>query len=92
MGRMKILDASERRAERRRLHEQVDTMSIAEAVRTMRRISGLTQAEFAERVAGISLTALAQIERGEANPTVSTLSKIGAAFGLEIGYRRSPRT
>ncbi len=90
MGRMRKLSEAERAAERTSLFEAASTgtLSIAEAVRRMRRVTGLTQAAFARRVAGISPGALAQIERGHGNPTVQTLNRIGAAFGLEVGLIR----
>ena len=31
-------------------------------------------------------TVLAQIERGDGNPRLSTLRAIGAAFGLDVGF------
>jgi|APLow6443716910_1056828.scaffolds.fasta_scaffold04070_3 DNA-binding XRE family transcriptional regulator len=90
MGRMRKLSAEERQAERRAFYDATPTSAIdlAEAVRQMRRITGLTQAEFAERVAGISTGALAQIEAGTGNPTLDTLNKIGAAFGVEVAFVR----
>jgi DNA-binding XRE family transcriptional regulator len=60
-------------------------LDLAAAVRQMRRVSGLTQAEFA-RHRGISLAALRQIEGGRGNPTVETLNKIASVFSLEAGF------
>ena len=54
----------------------------------MRKVAGLTQAEFAERIAKVSPGALAQIETDRGNPTIETLNKVGAAFGLEVGFIR----
>ncbi len=90
MGRMKRLGAEERRQLRRDFYEALDAggVSIGDAVRRMREITGLTQQEFAERIAGISPRALAAVERGEGNPTLSTLQAIGAPFGLELGFVR----
>ena len=62
-----------------------NTLTIPEAVLTMRKISRLTQAEFAKH-RGISVQALKQIEAGTANPTVDTLQKISDIFGLKIGF------
>lgn len=62
-----------------------NALTIAEAVATMRKISRLTQAEFAKH-RGISVQALKQIEAGTANPTVATLQKIADIFGLKIGF------
>ena len=61
------------------------TLTLPEAVRAMRKISRLTQAEFAKH-RGISLQSLKQIEAGTANPTVDTLRKIADVFGLEVGF------
>jgi len=51
----------------------------------MRKISGLTQVEFA-RHRNVSLPALQQIERDQGNPTVETLNRLGAIFGLKAGF------
>lgn len=90
MGRMRQLTKEERRAERARLYAGLEdgSISLAEAVRTMRAVAGMTQEEYASRVAGVSKTALAQIERGDGNPRLSTLQAIGEAFGLEVGFVR----
>lgn len=61
------------------------SLTISESVVAMRKISRLTQAEFAQH-RGISVQSLKQIEAGTANPTVETLQKISAIFGLEIGF------
>ena len=61
------------------------TLTISQAVVTMRKISRLTQIEFA-RHRGISVQSLKQIEAGTANPTVETLQKISDIFGLKIGF------
>jgi transcriptional regulator with XRE-family HTH domain len=68
------------------------SLTISESVVAMRKISRLTQAEFAKH-RGISVQSLKQIEAGTANPTVETLQKISAIFGLEIGFvpKGSPR-
>lgn len=90
MGRMRKLSPEQRRAAKVALYDDLDAghLSIPQAVKRMRLISGLTQKAFAERVAGLSIATLAQIERGEANPTVAMLDDIGRAFGLEVGFRR----
>ena len=51
----------------------------------MRRISRLTQPEFAKH-RGISLGALKQIEAGTGNPTIDTLEKIGEIFAVRVGF------
>lgn len=91
MGRMKQLSPEERRAARITLYEDIEAghLSLAETVRRMRQVTGLTQADFAEKVAGVSKLTIAQIERGEGNPTVETLERVGRAFGLRLGFVRA---
>lgn len=60
-------------------------IDLATAVVTMRKLSRLTQPEFAKH-RGISVQALRQIEAGQGNPTVETLNKIVSVFGLEVGF------
>lgn len=60
-------------------------LSVSEAVLAMRKISRLTQTEFAKH-RGISVQSLKQIEAGTANPTVDTLQKISEIFGLKMGF------
>jgi len=62
-------------------------LTLAEAVRQMRRLSRLTQPEFAKH-RKISVGALKQIEAGEGNPKIETLNKIVEIFGLEVGFIR----
>jgi DNA-binding XRE family transcriptional regulator len=62
-----------------------DGLSIQEAVIAMRKMSRLTQPEFAKH-RGISVQALRQIESGTGNPTVETLNKVAAVFGLRVGF------
>lgn len=59
--------------------------SIGQAVVMMRKISRLTQQEFAQH-RGISVQALRQIERGQGNPTLETLNKIAEVFSLQVGF------
>ncbi|MEQ1555510.1 MAG: helix-turn-helix domain-containing protein [Gallionella sp.] len=59
--------------------------SVQDATRAMRRISRLTQPEFAKH-RGISLATLRKIETGSGSANVETLNKIGEVFGLEVGF------
>jgi DNA-binding XRE family transcriptional regulator len=61
------------------------SLTLSEAVVAMRKISRLTQVEFAKH-RGISVQSLKQIEAGTANPTIDTLEKISNIFGLKIGF------
>ncbi len=73
---------------RRELIEAVENhkLSLGEAVRRMRKISGMNQKDYAERIIGISPRILAEIERDEGNPTMVTLNKIGRPFGYAVGF------
>lgn len=61
-------------------------LSLGEAVRRMRKISGMNQKAYAERIIGIAPRILAAIERDEGNPTVETLNKVGRPFGYAAGF------
>ena len=73
-----------------RLRDDVDAqrVSLAEATRRMRKITGLNQKEYATRIVGISPRILAAIEKGAGNPTVETLNKVGKPFGYQVGFTR----
>ena len=61
-------------------------LTLGEAVRRMRKITGMSQKAYAERIVGIAPRILAEIERDVGNPTVDTLNKIGRPFGYTIGF------
>ncbi|HWM27135.1 MAG TPA: helix-turn-helix transcriptional regulator [Woeseiaceae bacterium] len=75
--------------EKQQLREAIERgeISVGEAVRSMRKISGMNQKAFAQKIVGVSPRVLAEIELGRANPTVETLNKIGRAFGYKVGFR-----
>lgn len=81
-----------RAALRDELYERVERGDVAlvEAVKMMRKIAGRSQAEYA-RLVGVSPRVLIEFERGIGNPTVKTLQKLLAPFGLELTVRRSRR-
>lgn len=60
-------------------------LDIAQAIRRMREISGLTQEQFAKH-RGLSLLTLKRVESGSGNPTVETLNRIGNIFGLKVAF------
>jgi DNA-binding XRE family transcriptional regulator len=70
-------------------YERVDNGLVTpqEAVKTLRKISGLTQTAFALKI-GISLVSLKSIERGTGNPTQATLERVLALGGLTLGVKR----
>lgn len=59
-------------------------MGLPEAIKTMRKLSGLTQPEFAKH-RGVSLDSLRSLESGAGNPTMETINKVVSIFGLEVG-------
>jgi len=61
-------------------------ISIREATRRMRKILGMSQKEYAQKVADISPRILSEFENGSGNPTLATLEKIAIPFGLKITF------
>jgi DNA-binding XRE family transcriptional regulator len=60
-------------------------LSLAETVKAMRAIVGMTQPEFAKFI-GIAPRIIIDLERGVGNPTLETLRKIGKPFRLNIVF------
>jgi DNA-binding XRE family transcriptional regulator len=60
-------------------------LTIGQATREMRKITGQTQAKYAKFL-GIYPRVLLEIEHDRGNPTLETLQKIGKAYGLQIGF------
>ena len=90
--RKKSIDKEAARQLRTQLNDAINRgeLNIQETVKRMRKISRLTQPEFANH-RGVSVKVIKEIERGVANPTVNTLNKIGQFFGLEVAFVRSKR-
>jgi DNA-binding XRE family transcriptional regulator len=65
-------------------------LPLGEAVRRMRKLTGLTQTEYAEKVLRIFPRVLMDIENGRGNPTLETLEKIARPWGFRVGF--VPRT
>jgi len=61
-------------------------MGIREATRRMRKILGMNQKEFAQKVADISPRILSEFESGSGNPTLATMEKIAGPFGLKVTF------
>jgi len=61
-------------------------LTLGRAVRSMRKITGMSQRAYAERIVGIAPRILAEIELDRGNPTVETLNKIGRPFGFTVGF------
>ena len=60
-------------------------LEIPDAIVDMRHALGLSRDEFA-RVFRLTRRQLAEIERGEGNPTIETLNRIGRPFGFGVGF------
>ena len=61
-------------------------IDIREATRQMRKILGMTQKEYAKKVVDVSPRILSEFENGTGNPTLATLEKIAAPFGLKVTF------
>jgi len=61
-------------------------IGIRDATRRMRRILGMNQKEYAQKVANISPRILSEFESGSGNPTLATLEKIAVPFGLKVTF------
>lgn len=62
------------------------TVGIREATRRMRKILGMTQRDYALKIAGVSPRILSEFENGTGNPTLATLEKIASPFGLKVTF------
>ena len=58
---------------------------LADAIREMRRILMMTQAEFG-RAFRLTVRQVSELENGRANPTVETLERLGKPFGMSVGF------
>ena len=61
-------------------------IDIRQATRQMRKILGMSQKEYAQKVADISPRILSEFETGSGNPTLTTLEKIALPFGLKVTF------
>jgi len=59
--------------------------SIGQTIRTRRKVLQLTQGDLAV-MAEVSPNTIYKIERGQANPTLSVLARIGEVLGMEVAY------
>ena len=61
-------------------------MELSELMKTRRRQLGITQLDLAE-MAEVGIATVKDIERGVANPSLSTVNKILEILGVEIVYQ-----
>lgn len=52
----------------------------------MRKIAGMTQTAYAEKILKIYPRVLMELERDRGNPTLATLEKVAKPFGLKMGF------
>jgi len=80
--------SEEIRKEKEALYAEIDQglLTMGQAVRRMRKIVGMTQTEYAEKILKIYPRVLMEIERDRGNPTLDTLGKIARPFGLKVGF------
>ena len=64
----------------------VGDIGIREATRQMRKILGMTQKDYARKIADISPRILSEFETGAGNPTLATLEKLASPFGLKVTF------
>ncbi len=78
-----------RKEARELLYQQLDSgdLSIRQAVKLIRKIYGLTQLEYAKKV-GVSNKTIVQLENGERNLTLKSISKVLAPMSLEMKISR----
>src|SRR6266540_324014 len=94
MGRSAKKRAPEEiRKEKEALYAELEAgrLTLGQATRRMRKIVGLTQVEYAEKVLKIYPRVLMEIEKDPGNPTLETLEKIARPFGLKVGFVRQRR-
>lgn len=79
---------------RRTLSEELDAspgLAIHVAIKKIRNALRLTIAEYA-RLCGVSARTLADIERGDASPTLITVEKLLKPMGLRVGVVTARKT
>lgn len=59
------------------------SMNVLETIRLRRMVLGLKQEDLAE-MAGVSLSTIKDMDRGEGNPSLATLEKVVEVLGLEL--------
>jgi len=70
-------------------HARTGQLALPDAIKAMRRATGLKQAPFA-KMFGLTVRQLSELENGRANPTLATLDRIGRAFNFTVGFVPAP--
>jgi transcriptional regulator with XRE-family HTH domain len=87
MPRKRPLTREEKLARREEIARRAAAgdLRLPDAIRDIRQALGLTQAQFAERF-GLTRIQLIDLEKGRANPTHETLTRIAKPFGFVVGF------
>lgn len=83
------------RAEKDALYADLErgALTLGQATRRMRKIIGVSQAEYATQILKIYPRVLMAIENDRGNPTLETLEKVAKPFGLKVAFvREKPET
>ncbi|MFN2330101.1 MAG: helix-turn-helix domain-containing protein [Chromatocurvus sp.] len=80
-----VTDPSEAKRNLRRAIEAGE-LTLGQAVRQMRQITGMNQKDYARNIVGISPRILSEIEKDKGNPTIETLNKVGRPFGYCVAF------
>ena len=85
---MRKLLPEEVQEEKEKLYEEIvqGRLTIGQATLRMRKIVGLTQKDYAEKILKIYPRVLMDIEKDRGNPTLETLNKIARPFGLRVMF------
>lgn len=67
----------------RRIQARTDYLRVLHDICEARRRQGLAQAELAEK-AGVSVSAIARMERAESSPQWETVKKLAEALGVRV--------
>ncbi len=88
---MRKLPSEEVQKEKEKLYEELllGRLTIGQATVRMRKIVGLTQKDYAEKILKIYPRVLMEIEKDRGNPTLETLNKIARPFGLQVMFMPS---
>lgn len=87
MPKMRKPTRDEINAHRKRLIERAEAGALRypSAVSEIRKTMGLTQEQFAN-IVQMTRRQIAEIERGQANPTLESLQRIAKIFGFSVGF------
>lgn len=81
------LDRDQQRLLRQQLAEAAagGELRLPDAIRSMRQALGLNQEQFG-KLFKLTRRQISELENGGGDPKMSTLNKIGRAFGMSVGF------